>query len=533
MVTLLQTGVNLGLTGHRGCNRFEELNPAEQKRFVRPRPAEWAGLAGLTAAAVAIHGYHVGIEDQAIYLPAIVKHLHPSLFPRDAIFFEAQTRPILLDEFVAWTVRFTHIPMEWVLLLFHLATIFILLFASWRIARRCWKDSAPVWAGLGLVTAMLTLPIAGTSQYIVDQYLHPRALATALMLIPIADLLPGEHRMRGMKLFGWCALWFAIAVVLHLQLAVFGLAMIVFMVIPWERWIPVLGVAVFIPPIPVLGKFLEPGSPAWTEAARTRSQHYLMRWEWYELLGIIAPMFLLWWFGHLAAERGQKTLAWLCKRIAAMGTVVLVVGSALILPPQFERLTPYQPMRMFIYVYFFLLLIGGGLLGQFLLKRVPWRWVVAFVPMAVGMYIAQVQLFPNTPHIEWPGQKLNNDWVKAFLWVRDNTPENAYFALNPRYISIEGEDYRGFRAWAWRSQMADYVKDPGVATLVPDLAPEWQRQVHALDGWNHFTGKDFRRLHDQFGVDWVIVERQGKEVPSTESLDCAYQNASVNVCRIR
>jgi len=49
--------------------------------------ASVGGLLFLTAAAVLIHGYHLGVEDQTIYLPAIKKILDPSLYPRDAEFF--------------------------------------------------------------------------------------------------------------------------------------------------------------------------------------------------------------------------------------------------------------------------------------------------------------------------------------------------------------------------------------------------------------------------------------------------------------
>ena len=55
--------------------------------------ASAGGILFLTAAAVLIHGYHLGVEDQTIYLPAIKKILDPSLYPRDAEFFLAQTRP--------------------------------------------------------------------------------------------------------------------------------------------------------------------------------------------------------------------------------------------------------------------------------------------------------------------------------------------------------------------------------------------------------------------------------------------------------
>src|SRR4051794_13375750 len=96
-----------------------------------------AGLLGLTAATVAIHGYHLGIEDQAISLPAILRHLNRALFPHDAILFEAQTKPTLIDEIVAGVVRATHLPLDWALLLFHLLAIFLLLLGAWRVAQKC------------------------------------------------------------------------------------------------------------------------------------------------------------------------------------------------------------------------------------------------------------------------------------------------------------------------------------------------------------------------------------------------------------
>jgi len=513
------------------------LNSPRQLRNYLPGCQVLAGLSGLTAATVAIHGYHVGVEDQAIYLPAILKHLDPALFPHDAIFFESQTRPTLIDEIVSEVVQCTHLPLERALLLFHLLAIFLLLLGAWRVARRCFPASNAIWAGLSLLTGLFLVPIAGTSQYIVDQYMHPRALATALILLPVADLLPGTHRLRGVRLFAWCSLCFVVAFVLQLQMAVFGLGFLIFLRIPWERWIRSMGpvVAVVIP-VPIIGHLFQRGSPAWLEAARTRSQHYLVRWEWYEWLGIIFPMILFWWWAKIAEKQQETVLAWFSRRLALYGTLVLVLSGALILPPALERLTPFQPMRMFTFIYLYLLLIGGGLLGQFVLQKAVWCWVVLFLPLAAGMYLADRGLFPASPHIEWPGTVPNNSWAQAFLWVRQNTPEDAYFALNPRYIVEPGEDHRGFRAWAWRGHIADWDKDGGVAALVPDLAPRWQREVHALDGWDRFGDADFARLKRDFGADWTVLERklpdgQIRQLPA--NLECPYQNPDLHVCRIR
>ncbi len=511
------------------------MNPPKLERNYLPGYRGVIGLGALTAAAVAIHGYHVGVEDQTIYLPAILRHLHPSLFPHDAILFESQARNSIIEDVVAALVRGAHLSLDWSLLILHLLSIFLLLLGAWRVARRCFSSGSAIWGGLSLLTALLLIPIAGTSQYIVDQYMHPRALATALILLPLADFLPDKNSNRRIPTYLFAGLCFVLAFLLHLQMAVFGLGLLIFLCIPWEKWVRVLEPATLaLIPFPFLRQFFEAGSPAWLEAARLHRQHYLLRWEWYEWLGIVAPIFIFWWWARIAEAKGKDILTWLCRRLALYAALVLVIGSLLIIPPAFERLTPFQPMRMFTFVYVYMLLLGGGLLGEFFLKKVAWRWIVVLLPLATGMYFAERALFPASLHLELPGRTPVNDWVQAFQWVRNNTPNDAYFVLNPFYVRDAGEDVHGFRAWAWRSCLADWGKDGGVACLVPDVAPRWQKEVHARDNWDRFKSSDFIRLKRDFGVGWAVIEKDGapgKALP--DALDCPYQNASLYVCKIR
>jgi hypothetical protein len=143
------------------------------------------------------------------------------------------------------------------------------------------------------------------------------------------------------------------------------------------------------------------------------------------------------------------------------------------------------------------------------------------------MFYAQRQLFPATPHLEWPGRKIDNEWVQGFVWIRDNTPVNAYFVLNPDHMRLPGEDQHGFRAIAERSMLADQVKDSGAVTMFPALAQTWLEQVSSEDGWANFSAADFERLHRRFGVDWVVLERAG-----VADLECPYRNSTLLVCQI-
>jgi len=45
------------------------------------------------------------------------------------------------------------------------------------------------------------------------------------------------------------------------------------------------------------------------QAANTRDYYFLSRWHWYEWLGVIAPLGLLWWFYGLARKDGAAVRA--------------------------------------------------------------------------------------------------------------------------------------------------------------------------------------------------------------------------------
>jgi hypothetical protein len=113
------------------------------------------------------------------------------------------------------------------------------------------------------------------------------------------------------------------------------------------------------------------------------------------------------------------------------------------------------------------------------------------------------------------------------VWIRQHTPLDAYFALDPNAMALAGEDQHGFRAIAERSRLADRMKDSGAVTMFPALAEFWRDQVRAQEGWPSFEVEDFRRLKREFGVDWIVVART-----RVEGMDCPYRNRTVSVCRV-
>ena len=485
-----------------------------------------------------VQGYHPGLEDDAFYLAAIKQDLNPSLFPHDADFFRVQFQATVFDKLIAFSLRWTHVPLEWGILFWQWAVTVLILWGCWRISRRCFAEAHAQWAAVTLVAVLLTLPVSGTGLSLTDQHLHPRALATALILAAIVAVLVLPKNDRRLLLAGALL---AAAFSVHAIMAAFGASYCLFLL--WkpahrtktEPTKPIIdqrrtavGAALLWP----LGWIFEPPSDAWRQAASTRSFYFVLRWHWYEWLGVVAPLLLLWWFRALARRRSQTVLAHVAERLVYYGVFQLAVALIILLPARLERLRPLEPMRFLHLVYLLFVLLAGGLLGQYVLKKHALRWLLLFVPLSAGMFYAQRQMYPATAHLELPGAPSRNNWVEAFRWISQNTPSrntpvDAQFALDPRYMELPGEDYHGFRALAERSVLADELKDAGMAARVPRLAPRWLREVEAQRGWRDFKRPDFLRLKAEFGVDWVVLQ-----APGVEGLPCPYRNPQVVVCRV-
>ena len=492
-------------------------------------------LLALTAVALLIHGYHPYAEDSEIYLPGVLKILNPSLFPANAEFFGEHAGHTLYPNLIAFSVRVAHLPLPWAAFLWHLISIFLLLAASWRLASALFEDERARWAAVALMAALLTLPIAGTALYILDQYLNPRNLAAFAALFAVAEVL---HRK-----YGRAILWLAFAAVVHPLMASFAIAFCLWLIV-LDRYRPrFLGFAAALH----FGITLDPPPPAYHEVALRQPYFYIQRWQWYEWLGLVGPVILFWMLARFARRRKMNNLELLARAVIPFVVMATAAAITLSIPARFEALARLEPLRCLALTYMLLIVILGGLLGQYILQTHIWRWMVLFVPLSLGMYFAQRQLFPASAHIEWPGAQPRNQWAQAFEWIRANTPLDALFALDPGHMELPGEDQNGFRARAERSMLADLVKDKGACSMFPPLSVKWLEQVEAQKNWKQFRKEDFERLRQKYNVSWVVLEQPGppehREANHDQAnhalaehdpagLECPYENSAVRVCRV-
>ena len=480
----------------------------------------------LALAAVFVHGYHLGVDDGAIYVPAIKKVFDPQLYPFGAEFFQEHGRMSLFAPLVALSARAFHLPVDVAVFLWHIFGIFLLLAAGWRIASLCFISMRARWASVSLLAVLLTVPVAGTALVIADPYLTARSLSTPITMFAIDAFL------RDRKLTAF--LWLVITALIHPQMAVFGLGFMIFAALPGHWWprasSNAVRAAALAAPLPSRwpqGFNFHPVQGTYRDVLYSRTFFFASLWQWYEWIGVVLPLGILYGFTRIQPRNTQPMFHRICRVLVPFGifsTLVFLVLSSSRYLVNFVRL---QPMRSFHVIYVLFYLLVGGLLGEYILKGRTWLWIALFAPLAAGMFAVDRVTYPHSTHIEWPNTNAANPWVAAFLWARHNTPKDAVFALDPRYLAIPEEDQHGFRAIAERSVLADAVKDSGAVSLFPQLTPDWEAQQQVVAGWNHFQTADFIRLAQQYPVTWVILQQ-----PAPAGFDCPYHNSAVEVCRI-
>jgi len=323
----------------------------------------------LTFGAVLVHGYHPWSEDAEIYLPGVEKILHPELFPFGAQFFESHAHLTLFPNLIAVSERATHLPFDVLLFLWHVTSILLFLLACWELSGKFFANARARWAGVALEAALLTLPVAGTALYIMDQYVNPRNLNVFATIFAISKVLD--------KKYAQAAVFLAIAALIHPLMPVFAVTYCALLLLMEKTPSRLARLSCLLP----LVGLLDVPSEAYHKVAILHSYHYLIRWQWYEILGAVAPLAIFWRFSRVARSKQWSNVDLACRALIVYGAVYLVAGLVLSIPVRFETIARLQPMRSLYLLYILMILIGGGFLGEFVLQNRIWRWLALFVPL--------------------------------------------------------------------------------------------------------------------------------------------------------
>lgn len=494
------------------------MNTTEEERLPIVR------LALLTAAALIIHGYHLGVEDAEIYIPAAKKLLNPSLYPYATEFFLSHERLSLFGQILAWTARLTRLSMDWTIFLWYLVTVFLFLASAWMLVTACFSTARARWGSLLVITAVMTMPATNTGLLLMDPYLTARSFSTPLTLASLALLLKKRYALA----IAAIPLMFTI----HLQMTVYfaGFAAILLAAQKTaakqvREPVPVLagGVALF-----PSGLLLAPVHDPYREALYSRDFYFLSNWTWYHWIGMLAPLGFLAWFWRGKLRATTPAFHRLSCALLPFGLLSILAAAAFACSHALDTLARLQPLRCFHLITLVFVLLLGGVVAEYAGKGRSWAVAAICFPLAVGMFFVAHETYPYSARIETPGAgSSSNAWLNTLLWVRKNTPEDAVFAVDSRYFKNQGVDVHGFRAISERSDLADYFKDGGVVALFPDLAPEWKQMSNATYGLNHFSAVDFARLAREYPVTWTVIHG-----PAPDGMSCPYQQHGYAVCEI-
>jgi hypothetical protein len=376
-----------------------------------------------------------------------------------------------------------------------------------------------------LIALCLCVPVAGTSLSIADPYLTGRSFSTPFTLFAICALLD--------KSVGRTCLFLLLAAIFHPLMGAYAIGFVlVLWAIERRSWLGAGTIATGS----LLGAALlqfshgtAPESPAHLAAVATRTYFFLSEWQWYELLGILAPLALLASYALWQKNRSRSAGANLATAAVVIGLISVTVSATFCHPLAIsQNVAALQPLRPFLFIYLFLFLVLGGLLGEFVLQRSLWRWAALTIIVGTCLGWVQHNVYPGSPQVELPGVPTHNPWHQAFDWIRSNTPARAMVALDANYIDAPAEDSLGFRAVAERDSLADRSKDGGAAAVFPQLADRWLTEQTATTDLNHISDAERIRRLAPFKVSWIVLNR---DAPT--SFLCPFTNEAVKVCQLQ
>lgn len=477
-------------------------------------------LALLVPLVLLIHGYHPWSDDAAIYISGLRKILHPSLFPADAPFVLSHTRVSLFSHVLALLVWLSHLRLDVFILLAYLGSILLFLFACRQFALRLFRDERTSWIATLFAAACFSLPVAGTALFLMDPYLTARSFSTACSILAVVAVLDRSWKRT--------ALWTVLTLAMHPQMGVYLAGFLTVLLLVQSRrprWALALSL------LACLGcgciwllTLHAPVTAAYREAILSRRYFFPGLWQWYEWIGLAAPLILL-ALAWRKSESGSPT-ANISAACVLVGAAACVAAFAFVHPQGPYLLARVQLLRSFQVIYALGLVMLGGFIGlSFSQSR---RWVVPalFLLAAGGMFVAELYMYPGSAHLELPGTAPVNPWGQALVWIRDNTPHNAVFAISPGLVASPAEDLPGFRALADRSVLVDN-KDEGVASIFPSVAPLWKQRSDAEAGLDALTPAQRASRLRPWGISWVLLP------PSEFSPSlCPYENSVVAVCRL-
>lgn len=163
------------------------------KEFAIAQCALWMA----TGAAILCRGYYFGKEDQALYLPFLLKWNTPSLFPNDLLL--RQGFPQLSGTWFGVSFLSRVLDLQTLCLLLYILASYLVLWLTYRTALAWWGDRSSAW--LAVVLWIPTFHVPGVANDTFDDYFTHRLVGTIFGMAVIGAVLQHRRRAGGISAF--------------------------------------------------------------------------------------------------------------------------------------------------------------------------------------------------------------------------------------------------------------------------------------------------------------------------------------------
>jgi hypothetical protein len=490
---------------------------------VRPHwpAALWIAAGALFILLATANGatYRYGGSDQAFYIPAVTKALHPDAFPRDASLIAAQARLIIVDELMAGFVRVTGASLDTLFFVGYLLS-FALVWAA-IVAIGTTLTGSP-WGAVAIGAAFtLRHRISQTSANSFEPYFHPRMLAFSLGLLAIVAVL----RRRP-----WVAIGLvAVAALIHVTTAIWFAVLLgvgIFVVAPRLRPLVAGGAvaaAVFLVwavKAGPLGASWVTMDDVWLQAVASKDSLFADQWPawaWFANLGLLALL----WGAHLARRR--RGVATVEDTGLVLGATALVALFLLTFPFVLARnafVVEFQISRVFWLVDFLALAYLVAAIGA---ARPHAARAVALVLLAISVGRAGYVIFIEHP--ERPLVALHvpaSPWEDAMEWLA-RQPLDIQVLADPGHAWKYGTSVR---VSASRDVFLEEVKDAALAIYSHDVAARVVERTRVIGDFSQLTAEKARSIASRYDVDYLVTTA---ELP----LPLAYRNSEFQIYALR
>jgi hypothetical protein len=471
-------------------------------------------------------GYRYGASDQAFYVPAVLRQMDPTLFPRDRALLAVQDHLLILDDLLAEVAILTGISVVHVMFVAYWVMLLAVGVGGWVFGRALLDTQ---WGAAALVIAMsIRHRVPKTGVNTLEHYFHPRMLAfaagtaalgalltrrtwVALALVVLAGII---HPTTG--------IWFAIVV---------GVGVVV--TDSRHRWV-LLGLGVTgvttAGLLLVIAGPLRHGivvmDPEWL--AVLKAKDYLFPTEWSLATWAQHSVYII--VIALTMRARQRAGAWrpgetaLISGLAAM--LVLTIAS---LPLIHARVALAVQLQITRAMWLFDLLAvayavwwvveapqpqGAAVRGR--------RWAVALIAVLSLVRGAYVMYVERAGHSVLQVELEPDEWRDATRWI-GRQPSHVHVLADPAHARRFGSSVRVAAA---RDVYLEDVKDAAIAMYSREMAMRVLGRTRALGDFSALTRERALELARTYDLDYLLAEK-------AIDLPLAYRNARFRVYELR